>query len=81
MWTIHYYQGRALVEQKQSAEAIVALQKAEQLNPNVPGIYFLLSRAYTAADRKRDALRAMSNVKNLRGEAQQREIDVLLIPR
>jgi len=80
-WGGHYYQGRALVEQKRHADAIAKLQKAEQLNPNVPGIYYLLHRAFLALDKKKEALRALSNVKNYRGELQQREIDVLLMPR
>jgi predicted Zn-dependent protease len=81
LWGSHYYRGRALLEQKQHAEALIALQKAEQLNPKAAAIYYLLARAYNATGKKKEALRAMSNVKDYRGEALQRELDVIATPR
>ena len=81
LWGSHYYRGRAFLEQKQHAEALIALQKAEELNPKAAAVYYLLSRAYSATGRKKEALRAMSNVKDYRGEALQRELDVIVTPR
>jgi arylsulfatase A-like enzyme/tetratricopeptide (TPR) repeat protein len=54
-FTVSYYLGRALVEQRRFAEAIAPLATAVSLSPTTPSLYGALARAQAGAGRVADA--------------------------
>jgi predicted Zn-dependent protease len=56
-----------------TAEAIVLLQTASELNPDAESAYYLLSQAYRAAGRTAEANTALARVRALKASALKKE--------
>ncbi len=56
---------RALVKLDRGAEAVADLEQAEKVNPNDPGIHFLLAKVYRSLGRSQDAQAEMQTFSKL----------------
>jgi tetratricopeptide (TPR) repeat protein len=61
--------GATLMEQKQYRDAIIALKRAEQLNPSQPDAHYRLARVYRAMGNTADAQKEFSLVRELHRKA------------
>jgi tetratricopeptide (TPR) repeat protein len=60
-----------LAEQKHYAEAIVALQRAEKLDPSQPDAHFRLGRAYQAMGNTAASQKEFAKVRELHEKAEE----------
>jgi tetratricopeptide (TPR) repeat protein len=66
----HYILGTLLLETDQTARAITELETAGRLMPSEPKIYFALGRAYSRANRQKDAAAARATFARLTKQAE-----------
>jgi tetratricopeptide (TPR) repeat protein len=71
----HYLLGSLLLENDQTARAIAELETAGRLLPNEPKIYFALARAYSRANRQKDAAAARATFTRLAKQAEEAKSD------
>jgi tetratricopeptide (TPR) repeat protein len=64
-FTAYYALGRIYLELNDVTKAVGTLEKAVAMEPNVPSLYFVLSRAYARAKRPADAARARAEFARL----------------
>jgi predicted Zn-dependent protease len=67
--------GVLLTQQKKYPEALVALQRAEQLDPEQPEVHFRLGRLFQAMGDSASAQREYARVKQLHQKAQDAVVD------
>jgi tetratricopeptide (TPR) repeat protein len=67
----HYVLGRLLFDAGQNDRSITELEAARSLAPEAPNIHFALARAYTRANRKKDADLAREAFTRLNKQAQE----------
>jgi tetratricopeptide (TPR) repeat protein len=67
-WGVWFYLGKAKLKQAGPSTAIPLLQKAAELNPKTPTVYFELGLALKAAGRPAESALAMDRVRTLRAQ-------------
>lgn len=72
----HHYRGTTLLQLNQPEEAIKALEKSRDLDPNAPDIYLDLGSAYQKAGRSDDALAAFKEEVRRRPDSAQAQFSL-----
>ena len=78
-WGPLYYLGRLNVKEGRLKEGIPQLEEAARLKPGLAAIPYQLAAAYKRAGRNEEAKAALARVKELNGNALQKEVGILTL--
>jgi Flp pilus assembly protein TadD len=76
---VHYYLGRALLQQGDTGAALKHLDRAASLNPDEAATYYQLSRALKAAGRDEDSRKAADRLRELCAKTVEKEQEALVL--